>query len=161
MGIATLEENYQRVIQNASIDRVQLLRYANRARAVQQEMREIFKRLSPHPCPHCERSCCEGAPVDGWFSLVDYVLFRLKYGIPNLPTNSIGGDGVCSFLTPAGCSLPGDMRPFSCVKVNCEVLGESLNALGEAQRFRQLKDELDDIQWAVYQLITSTNRIFA
>jgi len=159
LGITTLEEKYQLIVQKAKIDSVHLLRYAERARAVQSEMREVLNQLTPHLCSHCEHNCCEGAPIEGWFSLEDYVLFRVKYGMPTIPTNRIRRDNVCSFLTPEGCSLPENMRPFSCVKVNCENLKESLNTLGKVQQFNQLKDSLDDIQWEVHQLITRNNLI--
>ena len=154
MGIITLEEKYQLILQESDIDSAHLFRYAERASTVQSEMREILNQLPSHLCSHCAHTCCEGFPVDGWFFLEDYALFRVKYGIPTFPTNRIRRDKVCSFLAPGGCSLPENMRPFSCIKVNCEKLKESLNARGEVKRFNQLKDSLDDIQWEVHQLIT-------
>ena len=154
MGITALEEKYQLILKEAQAESACLLRYAERARAVQSEMREILHQLTLRLCSDCEHTCCEGLPIDGWFSLEDYVLFRVKYGIPTLPPHRIRHDNGCSFLTPKGCSLPEDMRPFSCVKVNCKNLKASLNARGEVQRFNQLKDILDDIQWEVHQLIT-------
>lgn len=159
MGITALEEKYQLILQESAIDSAHLLRYTERASVVQSEMREILNQLTSHLCSHCKHTCCEGSPVDGWFSLEDYALFRVKYGIPTPPTNHVMRDRGCSFLTPGGCSLPENMRPFSCVKVNCEELKESLNSLGEVQRFNQLKDSLDDIQWEVHQLITRNNLI--
>jgi len=159
MGITTLEENYQLLRQKEITDSALLIRYADQASAVQIEMREILDQLTPQPCSDCERTCCEGFPVEGWFSLEDYALFRVKFGIPALPANRIRRDTACSFLTPEGCALREDLRPFPCVKVNCERLKESLIIAGKVERFNQLKDILDTIQWEVHQLITKNNLI--
>ena len=140
MGITTLEEKYQLIIQKEITDTALLLRYADQASEVQSEMREILDPLTPQLCPDCECKCCEGFPVEGWFSLEDYTLFRVKYGIPTLPANRIRQDTVCSFLTSGGCSLTENLRPFPCVKVNCEILKQSLLVLGKLERFNQLKD---------------------
>ncbi len=159
MGIAALEEKYQLLLQKEITDSACLLRYADQAGVVQSEMREILDQLTPQPCSDCERTCCEGFPVEGWFSLEDYALFRVKFGIPTLPTKRIRRDTACSFLTPEGCSLKENLRPFPCVKVNCESLKESLIVMGKVQRFNQLKDIIDTIQWEVHQLITKNNLI--
>ena len=159
MGITTLEEKYQFIIQQEITDSACLLRYADQASTVQSEMREMLDPLTPQLCTDCERKCCEGFPVEGWFSLEDYALFRVKFGIPALPTNHVKRDTACSFLTPTGCSLTENLRPFPCVKVNCGILKESLIVLGRLQRFNQLKDILDTIQWELHQLITKNNLI--
>ena len=159
MGITTLEEKYQFILQKEITDTARLLRYADQASVVQSEMREILDQFTLQLCSDCERKCCEGFPVEGWFSLEDYALFRVKYGIPTLPPYRIRRDTACSFLTPEGCSLTENLRPFPCVKVNCEGLKDSLSALGKLQQFNQLKDILDTIQWEVHQLITRDNII--
>jgi len=119
--------------------------YVNQAETVQNEMRKILNHLTPKICGKCEHKCCEGFPLEGWFSLEDYVLFRVKYAKPIPPPNRIKRDTACYFLTPEGCSLPENMRPFTCVKTNCEMLTESIKSIGKYQRFNQLKNTLDKI----------------
>ncbi len=157
MGIDTLEEKYQLVLKRAGIDISRLSRYANQATLIQNEMRAIFNQLTPHLCTHCENKCCEGFPVEGWFSPEDYTLFRVKYDKPTLPPNRVNLQSACYFLTPEGCSLPEEMRPFTCVKVNCEKLNKSINATGKTQQLNQLKNALDKIHREVSSLIKSNN----
>lgn len=122
-----------------------LSQYVNQAETVQNEMRKILNPLTPKICGPCEHKCCEGFPLEGWFSLEDYVLFRVKYGKPVPPPNRIKRDTACYFLTPEGCSLPDNMRPFTCVKTNCVILTEAIKLIGKYQRFNQLKNTLDKI----------------
>jgi len=157
LGINTLEEKYQLITQKAGTEIAHLSQYANQARITQNEMREILNHLTPHICGNCENKCCEGFPLEGWFSLEDYVLFRVEYGKPIPPPNRIKRDTACYFLTPEGCSLPEDMRPFTCVKINCKRLTESIEAVGKAQRFNQLKSDLDKINRGVYHIINRNN----
>ena len=126
-----------------------LSQYVNQAETVQNEMRKILNPLTPKICGPCEHKCCEGFPLEGWFSLEDYVLFRVKYGKPIPPLNRIKRDAACYFLTPEGCSLPEDMRPFTCVKINCKTLTESIKSIGEDKRFNKLKSALDKIHHEV------------
>ena len=122
-----------------------LTRYLNQAEAVQKEMREILNRLTPEICGACENKCCEGFPLESWFTYEDYVLFRVKYEKPTPPPNRIKRDTACYFLTPEGCSLPENMRPFTCVKINCEKITQSIKSIGKYHRFNQLKNKLDSI----------------
>ena len=153
MGINTLEEKYQLVLKRAGFDSSLLSRYANQATIIQNEMRAMFDQLTPHLCTHCENKCCEGFPVEGWFSLEDYTLFREKYDKPTLPPNRVKLQSACYFLTPEGCSLPEDMRPFTCVKINCEKLNNSINEKGWTQQLNQLENALDKIHREVSSLI--------
>lgn len=132
-------------MQHKKPDLTQLIQYVNQAESVQREMRDILNRLTPKICGQCEHKCCEGFPLEGWFTLEDYVLFRIKYGKPTPPPNRIKLDTACHFLTLKGCSLPENMRPFTCVKVNCETLTQSIQSIGKHQRFNQLKNKLDTI----------------
>jgi len=149
LGINTLEEKYQLLMQRKGNEVTFLSQYANQATMVQNEMREILNHLTPQTCGHCDNKCCEGFPLEGWFSLEDYVLFRVKYGKPIPPPNRIKRDTACYFLTPEGCSLPEDMRPFTCVKINCKTLTESIKSIGEDKRFNKLKSALDKIHHEV------------
>ena len=157
MGINTLEKKYQFLIQRAGIDINKLLRYANQATIVQNEMRGILNHVTPHICNNCENKCCEGFPLEGWFSLEDYLLFRVKYGKPTPPPNRIERDFACYFLTPEGCSLPEDMRPFTCVKISCKKITDSIKARGEDKRFNQLGCALDKIHREVSHSINGNN----
>lgn len=132
-------------MQHNQSEMARLTRYVNQAEIVQKEMREILNPLTPGICGPCEHKCCEGFPLEGWFSLEDYVLFRVKYEKPVPPPNRMKRDTACHFLTPEGCSLPENMRPFTCVKINCERLTQSIKSTGMYERFNQLKNKLDTI----------------
>ena|GEM_PF-558778 len=153
VGISTLEEKFQTIIHHLGTEVFQFSSLINRASHIQQEMRKILDELTPHHCGPCENKCCEGLPLEGWFSLEDYVLFRVKYGKPLPPANRIQRDTACYFLTSCGCSLPEDMRPFTCVKINCETLTESIKAISKITHFNQLKSALEDIHQEVSSLI--------
>jgi len=153
LSINTLEEKFQLIIQKEGTEIAHLSQYVTQAKNIQYEMRGILNQLTPLICSHCENKCCEGFPLEGWFSLEDYVLFRVKYDKPIPPINRIKRDTACFFLTPKGCSLPEDMRPFTCVKINCEKLTESIKAIGKARRFNQLKSALDKIHSEVSYII--------
>lgn len=157
MGISTLEKKFQLILQKTGAEIVHFSQHVNHATHIQNEMREILNQVTPHICSHCENKCCEGFPLEGWFSLEDYVLFRMKYGKPIPPPNRIKRDTACYFLTPEGCSLPEDMRPFTCVKINCEQLTESIKAIGKIKRFNQLKNSLEKIHKEVSPIINNNN----
>jgi len=153
VGINTLEEKFQSIIKRDRVEISHFSRYVNQATQVQNEMRKVLNQLTPHICGYCENKCCEGLPLEGWFCLEDYILFRVKYGKPIPPINRIKRDTCCYFLTPEGCSLPEDLRPFTCVKINCEKLTESIKSKGEYKRFNQLKSALDEIHKEVSYII--------
>ena len=145
MGITVLEENYQQIKEEFPELRAYLSDCAVRASRIQIEMRAIFNSITPHLCTSCENKCCEGSPLEGWFSLEDYLLFRAKYDKPVSPPNRITHPTACSFVTPHGCSLPEDLRPFTCVKINCSKVTEALKTRGEEEHLKQLIAVLDEI----------------
>ena len=145
MSIDTLEEKYQHLQQEILSAGERLTRCALQASAVQNQMRAILGEVAPGFCGPCEHKCCEGFPLEGWFSFEDYVLFRIQYGKPAIPPDRVMRDTACSFLTPEGCSLPADMRPFTCVKVNCEQINDALQRSGKEQHFNLLRKALDAI----------------
>ncbi|MBW1853454.1 MAG: hypothetical protein JRJ00_02040 [Deltaproteobacteria bacterium] len=146
LGINILEEKYQLILQNGRVPSDQFSQWASNAANIQEEIRSILNHLTSRLCSQCEHVCCEGFPVEGWFSVEDYILFRAKYDKPIPPLNRIERDTACFFLAPGGCSLPEDLRPFTCVKINCEKLTDSIKAQGKEHRFNQLKNSLDDIR---------------
>ena len=146
MGVALLEEQFQQIRKRIPGFHDHLLHCANLAMQIQHEMRIILDPSTPRICGTCKYSCCEGFPLEGWFSIEDYLLFRVKYGKPNPPPNRIRSAFSCRFLTPDGCSLPENLRPFTCVKINCKRLTQDLTARGMDINFNQLKSALDAIQ---------------
>jgi hypothetical protein len=145
MGITVLEENYQRIREGHPTLTAYLTDCAERAARIQIEMRSIFNHITPYLCTVCENKCCEGFPLEGWFSLEDYILFRTKYARPVPPPNRINNSSACSFVTQKGCSLPENLRPFTCVKINCSKVTEVLRERGEEEHFNKLKTGLDAI----------------
>lgn len=156
MSIETLEERFQQLQYSIQFTRAHLFLCALKASAIQIHMRAILSEVVPDLCGSCENKCCEGFPLEGWFSIEDYVLFRLRYEKPAIPLNHIMRPTACSFLTPAGCSLPADMRPFTCVKVNCERLNDVLRHTGKEQHFNVLRKGLDAIHRDVSKIINGT-----
>lgn len=159
MGINTLEEKFQLIIRRKGPEIAYLSRYVNQAETVQNGLRKILNHFTPQICGQCDNKCCEGFPLEGWFSLEDYVLFRAKYGKPIPPPNRIKHDTACYFLTPEGCSLPEDMRPFTCVKTNCDTLTESIKSIGKYQQFNQFKSALDKIHREVSHRINGNSPV--
>jgi len=145
MGITLLEQNYQYIREGYPTLTGYLTACAERASLIQIEMRNIFNHITPHICTPCENKCCEGFPLEGWFSLEDYVLFRVKYAKPLAPPDAIKRPTACSFVTPRGCSLPEALRPFTCVKINCAKVTEAIKDLGKEEHFNKLITALDAI----------------
>lgn len=146
MGITVLEENYQRMREGHPALNAYLADCAELAALIQIELRGIFNHITPYLCTACENKCCEGFPLEGWFSLEDYILFRTRYARPVSPANRVSRPTACSFVTPQGCSLPEDLRPFTCVKINCSKVTEGLRERGEEEHFNQLITGLDAIR---------------
>ena len=153
MGIASLEKRYQALSTTVPDIHIRLVHYANITNLIQSEMRTILNSVTPVTCGNCENKCCDGFPLEGWFSLEDYSLYRVKYGKPVLPLNRTGRSTSCYFLTPQGCSLPEDMRPFTCVKINCKQVSEVLRTFGKDQQFNKLQNALDRVHREVSQSI--------
>ena len=153
MGITVLEKRFQTIAADIPNIHNRLMHYAESTVIIQSEMRAILNTVTPDICGACEHKCCEGFPLEGWFTLEDYSLYRIKYGVPVLPLNRIGGPNSCFFLTPEGCSLPEDLRPFTCVKINCKRVNEALTVLGKNHHFRNLQNALDSLHREVSQVI--------
>jgi hypothetical protein len=157
MSIESLDEKYQHLLQEIQSAGERLSRCALQASAVQHQMRAILSEVAPDFCGPCEHKCCEGFPLEGWFSFEDYVLFRIQYGKPAIPADRVMRDTACSFLTPDGCSLPADMRPFTCVKVNCEQINDALQRSGQEHRYNLLRKALDAILRDVSHCMTENS----
>lgn len=157
MGITILEKRFQTIAADSPDIHNRLIHFANSTVFIQSEMRTILNTVTPEICGICEHKCCEGFPLEGWFTLEDYSLYRVKYGIPVLPLNRTGGATSCYFLTPEGCSLPEDLRPFTCVKINCKQVNDALQTLGKDQHFIHLQKALDQLHREVSQQINLNN----
>lgn len=153
MGIEVLEEKFQsyRVAHPEHMPRLREL--AVQACAAQKRIRALMDDITPKLCPACAASCCRCMPVDGWFTESDYFLYRMLHEAP-LELRRRHADGrSCTFLGDEGCRLPGDMRSFPCVKVNCRAVAGALAASGGQEEFSRLFDELGSIQEAVWPLL--------
>jgi hypothetical protein len=157
MSIETLEEKYRQLQRKIETAGQQLSCWALQASAVQNQMRAILNEAAPGCCGPCEHKCCEGFPLEGWFSFEDYLLFRITYGKPAIPADRVMRDTACAFLTPDGCSLPADMRPFTCVKVNCEQINDALQRSGKGNRYNLLRKALDAIIRDVSMIIAENS----
>jgi hypothetical protein len=157
MSIESLEEKYRHLQGKIETAGQQLSRCSLQASAVQHQMRVILGEVAPDFCGPCEHKCCEGFPLEGWFSFEDYLLFRIQYGKPTIPPDRVMRDTACAFLTPDGCSLPADMRPFTCVKVNCEQINDALQCSGEEHRYNALRKALDAIIRDVSMIIAENS----
>jgi hypothetical protein len=157
MSIETFEEKYRQLQRKIETAGEQLSRCALHASAVQNQMRAILNEVAPSVCGPCEHKCCEGFPVEGWFAFEDYLLFRTQYGKPAIPADRVMRATACSFLTPDGCSLPADMRPFTCVKINCEQINDALQRSGKEHHFNLLRKALDAILRDVSKSMTENS----
>ena len=160
MGITLLEENYQSLKEEIPTLIPYFSDCAQYAARIQTAMRYIFNHITPHLCTACENKCCEGFPLEGWFSLEDYALFRAKYPRPLPPHNRINHSTACSFATPNGCSLPEDLRPFTCVKINCSSVTGAIKDSGEEENLKRLVTALDAIHRDVSNTIKQHRESF-
>ena len=154
MGIDVLEEKFQNYRQRHPENMGRLGELAAEVSAVQSRARELMDAITPTLCSACIASCCKCMPVDGWFTESDYFLYRMLHEAP-LELRRKPADGrSCTFLGERGCLLPGDMRSFPCVKVNCKPIADALAAQGRLDEFTGLFDALGKIQEAVWPLLT-------
>lgn len=154
MGIEVLEEKYQKYIKACPHNIQKLQAIAEQAALVQKQMRKLFDEITPALCTACKASCCQCMPVEGWFTESDYFLYRRLHDVPfdlRVPHDDFKS---CAFLGPAGCVLPQDLRPFPCVKVNCRIVAEALEARGELEAFTGLYNELESLQDKIWPLLT-------
>ena len=153
MGIEALEEKFQRY-RSLHPENLQLLAdLAEASCRAQRRIRELMDEVTQTLCPSCAASCCMCMPVDGWFTESDYFLYRMLRE-PPLDLRLEQSGRSCTFLGPRGCRLPGDMRSFPCVKVNCRPVADALAGAGLLEEFNRLSDELGSIQEALWPLLS-------
>jgi hypothetical protein len=153
MGIDVLEEKFQRYQERHPENMKRLRELAEETSAVQAQVRELMDGITPGLCSACIASCCKCMPVDGWFTESDYFLYRMLHEAP-LHLRRHHADGrSCTFLGATGCVLPGAMRSFPCVKVNCKMVAEALETNGRLAEFTELYDEMSRLQEEVWPLL--------
>ena len=157
MGIEALEERFQHYTRDCSDNLPQLKKIARQISGLQKQMRLILDEITPALCPQCTAKCCSGMPIDGWFTAEDYFAFRMLYAAPIISKDSQADWRDCSFLEAKGCSLPEDMRPFACVKVNCTGVNTMLVERGQLEEFKRLCAQVDDIQTQLWQIVNTSN----
>jgi hypothetical protein len=153
MGLELLEHKYQDYIRRYPEHLPVLAHVSRRAADVQARMRALLDPVTGVYCPDCSAPCCQCLPVEGWFTEGDYFLYRMKYAAPHGLRVEHGLPRGCAFLGPRGCVLPADLRPFPCVKVNCDRIAEALRAQGRLDDFKVLYDALDRLQEDLWPLI--------
>lgn len=153
MGIEFLEEKFQRYRESHPENMERLRELAEETSAVQARVRELMDAITPGLCGACIASCCKCMPVDGWFTESDYFLYRMLHEAP-LHLRRHHADGrSCTFLGDTGCVLPGAMRSFPCVKVNCKMVAEALETNGRLAEFTELYVEMSRLQEEVWPLL--------
>ena len=153
MGIDVLEEKFQHYRQRHPENMSRLGELAAAVSAVQYRVRALMDAITPTLCGACTTSCCKCMPVDGWFTESDYFLFRMLHEAPLDLRRSHADGRSCTFLGDAGCVLPGAMRSFPCVKVNCKVVAQALQANGRLAEFTMMYDEMGKLQEEVWPLL--------
>ena len=153
MGIDVLEKKFQHYRQRHPENMGRLGELAEEASVVQSRLRQLMDAITPTLCSVCIASCCKCMPVDGWFTESDYFLFRMLHEAPFDLRRSHADGRSCTFLGDTGCVLPGAMRSFPCVKVNCKVVALALEASGKLAEFTELYDEMSRLQEQVWPLL--------
>jgi hypothetical protein len=153
MGIEFLEEKFLRYRERHPENLDRLRELAAETSAVQARVRELMDAITPRLCSACLASCCKCMPVDGWFTESDYFLYRMLHDAPFDLRRQHDDGRSCTFLGDAGCVLPGAMRSFPCVKVNCKMVADALEAKGRLAEFAKLYDEMSRLQEEVWPLL--------
>ena len=156
MGIEVLEEKFQHYRRRHPENMDRLRELAEKTSAVQARVRELMDAITPRLCSACIASCCKCMPVDGWFTESDYFLYRMLHKAPFDLRRRHGDGRSCAFFGDTGCVLPGAMRSFPCVKVNCKMVAEALEANGRLAEFTELYDEMSRLQEQVWPLLADS-----
>ena len=153
MGLERLEEKFQNYIKKYPENMDRLTSIAEQVAGIQRNVRKLLDGITTEVCSACSASCCQCMPVDGWFTESDYFIFRMLYDAPFDLRAEHNIERGCSFLGPDGCVLHSDIRPFPCVKVNCEKLNDALKAQGDTEAFNRLYNELGRLQEEIWPLL--------
>ncbi len=153
MGIEILEQGFIKYLEDNK-DMVPILRnMAEKVLNIQQKMRSYLDEVTPFVCSKCENPCCLIMPVEGWFTKNDYYLYRMLYKNPVEFINGNKKKDGCVFLGTEGCVLPGNMRSFPCIKVNCKAIKKALENNGWKTDYNRLYNRLCVLQEKTWSLI--------
>ena len=153
MGLELLEKRFKDYEREHPESIEKLRSIAREVSRVQIEIRNLIDGITSRICPSCKASCCKMMPVDGWFTENDYFVYRVLHDAPFDIRESSNEDMGCRFLGPEGCLLPPDIRPFPCVRVNCQALVEELELSGDNEKINRLIDEMDALQKKIWPLL--------
>jgi hypothetical protein len=142
LSIGFLEENYQVFVRRRRAV-ARLKEIAGRYTVLQARMRALLSEVTGVVCAECGSKCCLCFPVEGWFGMPDYFIFRLRFPKPSLP-DDVEEEMTkgCSFLTRQGCALAGDRRPFACTMYDCKRVYDSLRRGGNYRAYAEFKEAL-------------------
>jgi hypothetical protein len=104
-------------------------------------------------CPVCEESCCQR--VSYLFDEKDLIFARVlgRNGVPERRCNT--SDAGCPYLSPTGCLLSPEIRPFTCHRYLCSALEAEMAKRNPSlvstlkKKFRMLED-LRGRLWRAY-----------
>ncbi len=104
------------------------------------ELRDILDQVS-HVCGNCSSNCCNN--TTGYYSDIDYLYLAAtgKDKLVNFDLNGLydrlfdGNDSACMWLSPSGCVLESDIRPYTCAVHSCESLLGALRKKGQVRKY--------------------------
>ncbi len=153
MGLDILEKKFQAFIAEHPERIGTLHAIARDAASVQEGMRDLLDDITAELCPFCKASCCQCMPVEGWFTESDYFIYRMLHDPPFNLRVKHGLPRGCAFLGAHGCVLPRTIRPFPCVKVNCQSVTDALERKGRTGAFSDRYEALSALQERVWPLL--------
>jgi hypothetical protein len=106
-----------------------------------QRLDVLMNRYCEATCPSCDDPCCDGRRV--FYNRAD-LLYLIGTGdhLPPGQTRRTAGE-ACRYLTPRGCVLPREKRPYVCVWFLCEPQMELFQAEKAATQRKTLNTFLE------------------
>jgi hypothetical protein len=98
--------------------------------SVQEQIHTLFLDADgSRACRTCSGSCCEHG--HNHITLINVVAALLHNDVPEVDFSS-----TCPFLTPRGCSLGVNLRPFNCVTFICDHIEAHMNEIQVDEFYR-------------------------
>lgn len=127
-------------------------------RRTQADLRSLFGPFTEELCPTCPEPCCRVparvTPLDvaiaeacGWRCSIPEITDAASTAASQLfravsSSEQSESPVPCPFLTPTGCDLPGNVRPYGCTVYVCRFINDRLSAR-ERARLRKLLRQLE------------------